>query len=99
MLSKGNQILLTFVIPFYFGSGTEINYGSGSAKVCNQITAMVLVLLRQKVKVPTVPVPVQQHWTAGGFVASVADPGCLSRILIFTHPGSRISDPGTKNNN
>jgi hypothetical protein len=25
----------------------------------------------------------------------VADPGCLSRILIFTHPGSRISDPKT----
>ncbi len=23
---------------------------------------------------------------------SVADPGCLSRILIFTHPGSRIAD-------
>jgi hypothetical protein len=22
--------------------------------------------------------------------SSVADPGCLSRILIFTHPGSRI---------
>jgi hypothetical protein len=30
---------------------------------------------------------------------SVADPGCLSRILIFTHPGSRISDPGSKNLN
>ncbi len=30
---------------------------------------------------------------------SVADPGCLSRILIFTHPGSRISDPGSKNSN
>ncbi len=28
---------------------------------------------------------------------SVADPGWLSRILIFTHPGSRISDPGSKN--
>jgi hypothetical protein len=27
--------------------------------------------------------------------SSVADPGCLSRILIFTHPGSRISDPKT----
>ncbi len=27
---------------------------------------------------------------------SVADPGCLSRILIFTHPGSRISDPGSQ---
>jgi hypothetical protein len=26
---------------------------------------------------------------------SVAVPGCLSRILIFTHPGSRISDPKT----
>jgi hypothetical protein len=24
---------------------------------------------------------------------SVADPGCLSRILIFIHPGSGISDP------
>ncbi len=30
---------------------------------------------------------------------SVADPVCLSRILIFTHPGSRISDPGSKNSN
>jgi hypothetical protein len=28
-------------------------------------------------------------------VASVADPGCLSRILIFTPPGSRIPDPKT----
>jgi hypothetical protein len=25
----------TFVIPFYYGSGNMINYGSGSAKVCN----------------------------------------------------------------
>jgi hypothetical protein len=24
---------------------------------------------------------------------SVAHPGCLSRILIFVHPGSRIPDP------
>ncbi len=29
-------------------------------------------------------------------MGSVADPGCLSRILIFTHPGSRISDPGSR---
>jgi hypothetical protein len=27
---------------------------------------------------------------------SVTDPGCLSRILIFTHPGSRIPDPKTE---
>ncbi len=26
-------------------------------------------------------------------VVSIADPGCLSRILIFVHPGSRILDP------
>jgi hypothetical protein len=30
------------------------------------------------------------------YVSSVADPGCLSRILIFTHPGSRIADPGSR---
>ncbi len=29
-------------------------------------------------------------------VSSVAGPGCLSRILIFTHPGSRIPDPDPK---
>ncbi len=33
------------------------------------------------------------------FFDSVADPGYLSRILIFTHPGSRISGPGSKNSN
>ncbi len=27
----------------------------------------------------------------------VADPRCLSRILIFIHPGSRISYPGSNN--
>ncbi len=27
---------------------------------------------------------------------SVADPGCLSRILISVHHGSRISDPGSR---
>ena len=29
------------------------------------------------------------------FLVSVVDPGCLSRILIFSHPGSRIPDPKT----
>ncbi len=29
-------------------------------------------------------------------LTSVADPGCLSPILIFVHPGSRISDPNSK---
>ncbi len=31
--------------------------------------------------------------TSGAYC--VADRGCLSRILIFTHPGSRIPDPKT----
>jgi hypothetical protein len=31
--------------------------------------------------------------------SSVADPECLSPILIFTHCGTRISDPGSKNSN
>ncbi len=30
------------------------------------------------------------------FLTSVADPGCLSRILIFIYPGSRILDPGSR---
>jgi hypothetical protein len=28
-------------------------------------------------------------------ICSVADPGCLPRILIFIDPGARISDLGT----
>ncbi len=30
-------------------------------------------------------------------ISSVANPGSLSRILIFIHPGSQISDPGSNN--
>ncbi len=33
----------------------------------------------------------------GGSGMFIPDPG--TRILIFTHPGSRISDPGSKNSN
>ncbi len=45
----------TFVITFYRGSGTVINYGSGS----NFLTSYGSGSTRQKVTVPTVPVP--QH--------------------------------------
>jgi hypothetical protein len=31
------------------------------------------------------------------FSTSLADSGCLSRILIFIRPGSRIQDPGSNN--
>jgi hypothetical protein len=39
----------------------------------------------------------QIRWDAQiNLLHSVADPGCLSRILIFTHPGPRISYPGSR---
>jgi hypothetical protein len=63
ILNEGNQIhnffpvsVGTFVIPFYYssGSGTEINNGSGSANARKYIT--VPVPLRQKVPVSMFPV-------------------------------------------
>ena len=56
------------------------------------------------------PVPDPQHWVKFFYATwirirfkttSVADPGFLSRILIYTHPGSRfipIPDPGEEKN-
>ena len=38
----------------------------------------------------------ETQWPATRDATSVADSGCLSRILIFTHPGSQIPDPGSK---
>jgi hypothetical protein len=35
------------------------------------------------------------HRNSKNQCCGLADPGCLSRILIFTHPGSLISDPKT----
>ncbi len=34
-----------------------------------------------------------EHFSVLTLKGSVADPGCLSRIRVFSHPGSRISDP------
>jgi hypothetical protein len=53
--------VITFVIPFYYGSGTIINYGSGSDFLTSYGSDSGST--RQKVMVPTVPVPVQvpQH--------------------------------------
>ncbi len=44
---------------------------------------------------------ISNHITARRLLSvnSVSDPGCLSRILIFTHPGSRTPDHGSKNSN
>ncbi len=37
----------------------------------------------------------RRSYKANPYRHNVADPGCLSRILIFTYPGSRIPDPKT----
>ncbi len=47
----------TFVIPFYYGAGTVINSVSGSYFLTSYSSGST----RQKVTVPTVPVPVPQH--------------------------------------
>jgi len=46
----------TFVIPFYYGSGTVINYSSGSDFLTSYGSGSGST--QQKFTVPTVPVPV-----------------------------------------
>ncbi len=58
MLSEGNQI---HYLISSSGSGTVINYSSGS----DFLTSYRSGSTRQKVTVPTVPVPVPQHLAAG----------------------------------
>jgi len=55
MFNEGNQIH-NFMSSS--GSGTLINYGSGS----DFLTSYGSGSTSQKVTVPTVPVPVPQHW-------------------------------------
>ncbi len=50
----------TFVI-FYYGSGTVINYLSGSTFLTSDGSRYGYGSTRQNVTIPTVPVP--QHWT------------------------------------
>ncbi len=63
MLNEGNQThnFILYLWELYYSSGTVISYDSGSTKVRNYIMVPISVLLRQKVTVPTVPVP--QHWS------------------------------------
>ncbi len=47
---------------------------------------------RLQIQAPALHLKYSSRFTVPCFTltSSVADPGCLSRILIFTHPGSRI---------
>jgi hypothetical protein len=57
MFNEGNQI---HNFMFSSGSGTVINYGSGSDFFTSYGSGSGST--SQKVTVPTVPVPVPQHW-------------------------------------
>jgi hypothetical protein len=59
MFNEGNQIH-NFMSSS--GSGTVINYGSGSDSGSDFLTSYGSGSTSQKVTVPTVPVPVPQHW-------------------------------------
>ena len=60
---------ITFVIPFYYSSGSVISYGSCSGSNFLTSYGSGSGSTRQKVTVPTVPlpVPVSQHWFHGKY--------------------------------
>jgi hypothetical protein len=66
MFNEGNQIH-NFVSSS--GSGTVINYGSGSDFLTSYGSDYGST--SQKVTVPTVPVPVPQHWKPYWYFCSV----------------------------
>ncbi len=74
MLNEGNQI--HNFMPSS-GSGSVINYGSGSDFLTSYSSGSGSGSKRQKVPVPTVPVPVPvpQHWDLGFEFFSIPDPG------------------------
>jgi hypothetical protein len=59
MFNEGNQIPNLISSS---GSGTVINYGSGSDFLTSHGSGYGSGSTSQKVTVPTVPVPVPQHW-------------------------------------
>ncbi len=58
-LNEGNQL---HNVTSNSGSGTVINYGSGSDFLTSYGSDSGSGSISQKVTVPTVPVPVPQHW-------------------------------------
>jgi hypothetical protein len=63
MFNEGNQIH-NFMSSS--GSGTVISYGSGSDFLTSYGSGYGSGSTSQKVTVPTVPVPVPQHWLGSG---------------------------------
>ncbi len=72
MLNEGNQI---HNFRSSSGSGSVINYGSGSGSDFLTSYSSGSGSKSQKVTVPTVPVPVPQHWVPGILITAVSAPG------------------------
>ncbi len=60
---------------------------------------LVPVILTDKTNSATVMGSIPRSCETQELKIGVAYLGCLSRILIFIHPGSRFPDPGSNNNN
>jgi hypothetical protein len=78
IFNEGNQ-LHNFMSSS--GSGTVINYGSGSDFLTSYGSGCGSGSTSQKVTVPTVPVPVPQHWAGCCFDSVVS--GILSFNFII----------------
>jgi hypothetical protein len=74
----------TFVIPFYYGSGTVINYGSGSDFLTSYGSLSGSGFTKQKVTVPTDPVPVLQHCKRDRHFFLCVRNLCLGDIIYFS---------------
>jgi hypothetical protein len=98
MFNDGNQIH-NFMSSS--GSGTVINYGSGSDFLTSYGSGYGSGSTSQKVTVPTVPVPVPQHWLWGhpqgskgertqppSLPASLPEPGSVMIRSLLPHSPS-----------
>jgi hypothetical protein len=74
MFNEGNQI---HNFMSRSGSGTVINYGSGSDFITSYGSGYGSGSTSQKVTVPTVPVPVPQHCKKYSMVLNKISPSCL----------------------
>ncbi len=83
MFNEGNQI---HNLMFSSGSGTVINYGSGSGSdfLTSYGSGYGSGSTSQKVTVPTVPVPVPQHWL-GNDLSQETDGKNRWNVLEKTH--------------
>jgi hypothetical protein len=87
MFNEGNQ---THNLISSSGSGTVINYGSGSDFLTSYGSGYGSGSTSQKVTVPTVLVPVPQHWPWDQVFPHILDFVTQDTVLKVTGIGSHI---------